>query len=318
MLKFAVLEVTDKCNLRCKHCYGGFTGNTFLSSKEKSIVLDNLKDVGCERVTLSGGEPFLADIDLFDFAKQFKENNIKVGVVTNGTLITNYPAAMYSVFDYIQISLDGSKKIHEMIRGVGTFDKAVESGKYLKASGHNVAFQITINHINQYSFNETFDIAKNLGIQLSVERTSRTGNASKMENIDYANYQNILKTIVDEKLLSSDPLVNATACKMASITPPQDIIRGCSAGKDGIAISSNLDVYPCVRLRIQGLGNLKNEKLSAILDGYHCRIINDRSRLKGKCGCCKMKYICGGCRADAWIEYNDYLEEDKGCLYDFE
>lgn len=316
MLDFAVLEVTDKCNLRCKHCYGG-GGNKFLSTEDKKIVLKNLKDVGCRRVTLSGGEPFLSGMDLFELAKQFKSNNIEVGVVTNGTLITMYAPEMYSVFDYIQISLDGPKTIHEKIRGLGTFDKAIKSAKYLRDSGHNVAFQITINNVNQYSFTETFNIAKNMGIKLSVERTSRIGNASKMGNIDYGNYKKILKIIVDEKLLSSDPLVNATACKMASIFPPRDIIKGCSAGKCGIAISSNLDVYPCVRLRIPVLGNLRNETLSKILKTQHCKNISNRDKLKGKCGKCKLKYICGGCRADAWIEYNDYLEEDIGCLYNF-
>ncbi|MEO0253650.1 MAG: radical SAM/SPASM domain-containing protein, partial [candidate division WOR-3 bacterium] len=42
--------------------------------------------------------------------------------------------------------------------------------------------------------------------------------------------------------------------------------------------------------------------------------LRDTDLLKGKCGKCKYKKICGGSRARAYAIYEDYLEEDPFCV----
>ncbi|MCL2431669.1 radical SAM protein [Candidatus Bathycorpusculum sp.] len=312
MIDFAVLEITDKCNLRCKHCYGEFTGSCVLTMSDIELVLNNLLSLNCKRVTLSGGEPFLVK-EIFEFAKMFKDKGMQVGVVTNGTVVSQYSKDNFDVFDYIQISVDGSKEIHEKIRGNGTFDRAIDSIKVLKEYNLNLAMQITINHLNQYCFEDVLELSKMLGVRLSVERVSHSGNAKNVGRININNYKNIIKRIVDEKLLSSDPLVNAEICERYSIVP-NDVIRGCSAGHGGIAIDCDLNVFPCVRLRIN-MGNLYKNTIQKILVSSIYKNIGNREKLTGNCGVCKYKFVCGGCRADAWSEYKDYHCQDTCCLY---
>jgi MoaA/NifB/PqqE/SkfB family radical SAM enzyme len=46
--------------------------------------------------------------------------------------------------------------------------------------------------------------------------------------------------------------------------------------------------------------------------------LRDRDNLKGRCGHCTYKYICGGCRARAYAYYGDYLAPDPGCIRELE
>jgi len=312
MLDFAVVEVTDQCNLRCKHCYDIFDGHHRITLEDEDMIIRNLKETKCKRVTLSGGEPLLIGENLFLFANKIKTQGIEVVMVTNGTLVEKYPPSFYRVFEHIQISLDGPEKIHEVIRGKGTYQKAIKAAEYLKAAEIKVSFQITINSMNQYSFYEVMEIAESQDVKLSVERVSHTGRAEEFEEIDYDNYKQILLSVMEKKLLTSDPLLNGFICEKYKFTPEKSMVKGCSAGRGGICISSKLNVYPCVRMRIN-CGNLNEDSLSNILDHTIYSKLGDRDALKGKCGKCQYKYICGGCRADAWLTTNDFFEEDRAC-----
>lgn len=313
MLDFAVVEITNQCNLKCKHCYDVFTGGRQLSEEDQTMIIENLVAEKCKRVTISGGEPLVVGENVFKFAQKIKDKGMKVVMVTNGTLVKKFPLSYYKVFDHIQISLDGPKEVHEQIRGKGTFDKTIEAMEFLKQAEVGLSFQITINSFNQYLFDETLDIATKLGVGFSVERVSHTGRAKDIEEIDYDNYKQILLKVVNNKLLTSDPLLNGVICEKFRIEPNNDVVRGCSAGRGGICISSNLDIYPCVRLR-KKCGNLQEQTLTSILENSIYSELGNREKLTGKCGQCKYKYICGGCRADAWLANGEYFSEDKGCV----
>ena len=313
MLEFAVVEVTDQCNLKCKHCYDVFTGSHSISRQEEDLIIKNLQSVFCKRVTLSGGEPLIVGKNLFTFAQRLKEKDMKVVVVTNGTLVNSFAADLFDVFEYVQISLDGPKSIHETIRGKGTFDRAIDACKYLRQAGIDVSFQMTINKINQYYFDEVVDIANSVGALVSVERISHTGRAHEFDNIDYNNYKNILHTVIEKKMQTSDPMVNALICSKYNIVLDKHSIRGCTAGRGGIGISANLDVFPCVRMR-HPLGNLRSESMGDILKHPIYSQLGDRYALQGKCGLCKYKFVCGGCRAAAWLTTGHYTATDCACL----
>ena len=72
-------------------------------------------------------------------------------------------------------------------------------------------------------------------------------------------------------------------------------------------------VYPCSFIKIE-LGDLRKQKLSEILIHADKKIpFTDRNKLKGKCGDCDIKYLCGGCRARAYYKHSDYCGEDPYC-----
>lgn len=296
MIEFAVIELTDKCNLRCKHCYGSFSDGKTLSDDDIDIIINELKQNRCKRVTLSGGEPCILGERLFRIANKFKSEGFEVALVTNGTMIYS-DIEKFGCFDIVQVSIDGPEEIHDLIRGHGTFSKSISGILKLKKSVRKVFAQITINSINQYSFFETLDFLDKLDIELSVERVSLTGRASELDEIDFVNYDKILKKVAERGLMSSDPMLNAKICSINKIIPPQSFKIGCSAVVRGIAIDTNLNVLPCVRIRTS-IGNLINTHLSEILISEESKYFIESKNRSKWCGECIYENICGGCKAD--------------------
>ena len=95
------------------------------------------------------------------------------------------------------------------------------------------------------------------------------------------------------------------------ITSNDAIWKGCGACATSLTILPNGDIVPCAFLDLV-CGNIKKQEVSKAWNSEIFKNIRE-SNLKGKCGKCKYKFLCKGCRALPYIKNNDYLGEDKGC-----
>lgn len=93
-------------------------------------------------------------------------------------------------------------------------------------------------------------------------------------------------------------------------------IGSCGAGRFYMAIDGKGNIYPCEYFCDLKIANIRDDLDTMWLNNVILLKLRNRSLLKGKCGCCESKYICGGCRKRAFAENNDYLAEDKNCLKD--
>jgi len=127
-----------KCNLRCKMCsLWGEEGLclTYPQMLEEELSLDELKRIVdgfasyYPSVILFGGEPLLYK-DWYELSKYIKKKKLRCHLPTNGTLLEENAYRVVETMDNIDLSLDGTKEIHDEIRGVkGTFDKAISGIK---------------------------------------------------------------------------------------------------------------------------------------------------------------------------------------------
>lgn len=106
--------------------------------------------------------------------------------------------------------------------------------------------------------------------------------------------------------------------KQNFIDNPKDSIGrsiGITAGKGFMFVSHTGEVYPSGFLPESG-GNIKNGKITNIYKNsdLFCSL-RDSDKLKGKCGVCKFKHICGGSRSRAYAYTNDPLKSDPLCKY---
>lgn len=110
-----------------------------LPTRKALTAIDEVCNLGVPFFDLSGGEPLLRK-DLSILAKKASSYGCLISMNTNGTLLKSSRASeIADTFDAVVISLDGPKKIHDKIRGVaGTYDKAIEAIKLLKARGVRV------------------------------------------------------------------------------------------------------------------------------------------------------------------------------------
>ncbi len=121
------IEITEACNLNCKHCYLGDKKPKHMDIKTFTCILQTCKDKGVKVIEYSGGEPLLHP-EFEKFVSLGKEMGFFQMLFTNGMLRANP-----KYFDIIQVSIDGTKEHHEKIRGKeGIFEKILENLEFYK------------------------------------------------------------------------------------------------------------------------------------------------------------------------------------------
>lgn len=148
--------VTDKCNLKCKHCSVNNITSVIYPYAQIQSEMRQLYDMGIRILFFCGGETFLWQDsgkclrDLVIEAKQM--GFLIVNVVTNGTHPIDLPEA-----DLILLSLDGDRERHNMIRGE-TFDTIMAN--IAKATADNICFYMAVNQINKGAVKEVCALAR--------------------------------------------------------------------------------------------------------------------------------------------------------------
>ncbi len=117
----AIVDVTDRCNLRCKHCFY-YREEHESEEMEADEFLEGLRTLKDRHNILSmgwcGGEPLYRRDVVLEGAKMFPMNQL----YTNGTLPLPVAPNLQPF-----VSLDGTREIHDSVRGKGTYDKIMEN-----------------------------------------------------------------------------------------------------------------------------------------------------------------------------------------------
>jgi radical SAM protein with 4Fe4S-binding SPASM domain len=344
-----VWDFTHKCNLSCKHCYSnaGVASQKELTTEEALNVVDQLADFGVTALAFSGGEP-LSREDFLEVASHAVQKGLYVSVATNGTLLTkeNVKKLKQAKINYVEVSIDGATaKTHDSFRGVsGAFDKAVAGLKNCVEADLCACIATTATKSNLADMPGILDLAEEIGAErFTYFNFIPTGRGKELYNQDLSpeEREKLMLYLLDRMSKGYKVTILTTAPQLARVAlqcqgvgkemtmsmahmqtvkvskkavPLADFIGGCGAGRLYCSLSPEGDVHPCVFLPIN-VGNLKSEKFGDIwLNSKLFNILRDRSNLKGICGKCDFKYVCGGCRARASAYNNDdFLASDPGC-----
>jgi len=325
---------TDRCNLRCEHCWINpkFYSSGFKSIKKsddeldvkeiEQIVKQSLK-LGLKSIKLTGGEPFLRS-DIYDIINLLKKYKLIINIETNGTLLTKMDINFLkkAKIDHISISLDGvTRTTHESIRGVdGSFERALNAIEMLACTRIPVEIIMSILSNNIKEFPLLFREAKRMGIrELKLNTIIPTGRGKLLYKKGLVpDIYSLLQFNKDiENTYSSDKNILVHL----SIPPAFKSIN--TLRKEGntnckilniLGILSNGDISICGIGRIEKpliLGNVKKNNLEDIWRN-HPFLNYLRSKLplslNGICNRCVLKGSCVGfCRANAFSVSGDIL-----------
>ena len=324
--------ITDKCNLKCSFCSknADFANSRFMDpSFIDKTIKDALKWADIKIINLTGGEALLHP-KLDDILSIIDSYGLQARINTNGTLFNDKMINMLNKHNakMFTISLDSSDaKKHDTIRGIdGAFNKTVEGIKRGVKKGYKIFVKATVSDENVDDIYDLMKFVDDLGIYgFSFGRTIPVGRG---ETYNYAT-KDFLKKYFDMgrktseyaltsklEFLIDDPLRFKFDCRSKKLLEQNDISElwgGCSAGCNFLYVNMDLDVLSCPVL-LEPCGNLKNNTLEEIWKNSN-QLMEFRTRihLKGKCGKCQYKNICGGCRAYALAITNDSLGEDAFC-----
>lgn len=310
----AVIEVTNQCNLRCKHCYGEFFGDSNLSARKFKIIAKELKENGVEIVYITGGEPLLLGNILLNYFNILHRKGINdVRLLTNGILIEEIENRVFLPWSRIQVSLDGLEKRHNYIRGDNTFIKTLRGIKKLKRLGKKVDVMFTINNINFRDYKLLYELCKSESLNFAIEIYTKNKSTQRLDSITEKQYKEILNFCLINNIPCNDPLLNVVNKKKRETLLKQKEICGCLAGISAITIDAEGNVFPCPRIR-KKMGNIFMQKLNNIILKSSFVKKNTSRNFSGKCGKCRYKYICGGCRALAYSLSGNIFGENSYCF----
>lgn len=308
-------HITERCNLRCKHCYmeENFLKNE-LPLKKLFEVLDNYLKLIRKwkmpkqktRISITGGEPLIRK-DFFKFLEkcyQYKDLT-KYGILTNGTLINNEIVKRFKKLevDYVQVSLEGMETNNDYIRGKGTFKKITKAVEILVKGGINVGISVTMTKKNKGDVKSLVKLAKELGATtLGLRRFVPIGSGKGVKDLmlsaqDVKRLYLYMVEIVEKnkKLLKSKSKLRiGMGCEDGILAQEGYSVNGCVAGYSSVTILPNGDVYPCRKLPIY-VGNVPDQSLEDIFyNSKEMQKLRDPGNLNEKCKNCPYSDECKG------------------------
>jgi len=337
-------NVTRECNLKCSHCYINAAEGKLqneLTTQEGKNLIDQISEVSHPLLILSGGEPLMRS-DIFELIEYGSSKGLKMGLGSNGSLIDDQVARKLKKAGIatVSISIDSNiPKQHDEFRGVeGAWEKAVNACKALQKNNVLVQVNTTLTHENYDQIDAIMTLAEEIGVEnFHLFFLVPTGRATKLTDISPQKYEDMItKTFakVSKHTLNVRPSCAPQFMRIAKGMglDMRQWIRGCIAGMYYCRIYPNGDVTPCPYLPIK-LGNVREQSFKDIwFNSPVFKALRNPDCLKGKCGKCEYRQLCGGCRARAYglsadfIDYcgdlhlpaeakSDYLTEDPWCVY---
>jgi radical SAM protein with 4Fe4S-binding SPASM domain len=162
-LRYLELQITDRCNLKCGHCYIGKPGNNEISPDKIKIVLDEFKEMQGLRLLITGGEPLMHS-HISEINSLLPEYNFRKILFTNGLLLNEKVLKGLNV-DEIQFSVDGMERGHEAIRGKGTYKIVMNRIHEAIDAGITVSVATMVHGKNLDEFDEMDDLFRKIGIK---------------------------------------------------------------------------------------------------------------------------------------------------------
>ncbi len=344
------IDITNRCNLRCKHCYyytsEAETQNE-LSTDEWLRFFEELNRCAVMSIKFGGGEPFIRE-DFREIINGVVNNRMRFEVLSNGTLIDDAWArflASTGRCNYIQVSIDGSgADIHDRLRGKGSFSRAVEGIEHLRKHNISVAVRVIINRHNLDDLDATAKfLLEDLGLGgFSTNAASHMGLCRSYHDDVQLSVEDRTKAMrkmvaLQEKYpgcisANAGPLAEAkhfTEMEQArkdglESMPNGGFLTSCGCIFNSLAIRSDGVIVPCNLLSHLEMGRVNQDSLEEIWHN-HPILQSMRSRREVPLGsfdyckgCAYIQYCRGSCPALAYTAFGtiDHPSPD-GCLKRF-
>lgn len=328
MVKRFILQwhLSENCNLKCLHCYQENHKPVQLSFSELEKIylqykelLATLKMKG--HINITGGEP-LCNPHFYKILEMIKKdsNIITFSILSNGTLITKDIAKKIKSYnpEYVQVSLEGGKKMNDYIRGEGTYKKIAEGIKNLRSENIYTSISFTATKLNYKEFPKVIKYARKYDVNnvWSDRYIPLGGSEDKELSMNFEQTREYLDIMFKERKKLINKKKNNTSISMyraLQFQKTNDFAYGCTAGETLLTVMENGDLVPCRRMPII-LGNLlEDNMLKLYKDSQILKKIRE-NKIPDDCKQCEHSEMChGGLKCLTYAMYKDLNHKDYGC-----
>jgi radical SAM protein len=347
-----IWETTQACDLACLHCRASAVPRRDpreLSTDEAKQLVDTIRRFGRPLLVLTGGDP-LKRPDAVEIVRYGVDAGLRVALTPSGTPLMT-PEVLAALHDAgmsrLAVSLDGATaERHDGFRGVaGSFDWTIRMLETARSLGLSTQINTTISRHNLDDLERLIALMTRLDIALwSVFFIVPVGRARPADLTTAEEFEEVFDRLYDlSKSAPFDIKTTAAPHYRRVITqrqrderragtreaPPVPLTagvgfslpdgvgraKGVNDGDGFVFVSHRGDIYPSGFLPLKS-GNVRTDDLVEVYRTHELfRALRDRDRLKGKCGACEFKSVCGGSRARAYAMTGDPLEADPLCAY---
>lgn len=321
-----IWETTRACDLVCAHCRASAQPHRHpleLSTAEARRLIDEAAEMGTRLFVFTGGDP-LKRPDLYDLIRHAAERGLHPSVTPSATpLLTaeRIRAVAAAGAEAVALSLDGDEPaLHDAFRGwSGSFARTLEAARAVRAAGLRLQINTTVTRLNWRRLDRIARLVAELGAgRWSVFFLVPTGRGAALEPLRAAEHEAVYRWLADleGRVPFAIKTTEAPAYRRVLVErgrPPRPAVGD---GRGFCFVAHTGAVYPSGFLPLAA-GNIRTGSLTRIYrDSPLFRALRDPGRLKGKCGRCPFRQLCGGSRARAYAMTGDPLAEEPTCAYD--
>lgn len=325
-------HITERCNLRCQHCYQQSYQRDELNFEQLLQILAQFKALlrafsarsqqTCYgHITVTGGEPFVRK-DFLELLTIFAAHAkwFSFAILTNGSFIDQTMAKRLCLLNprFVQVSLEGTPSTHDRIRGKGNFAQTVAAIQQLKRVNIPTLISFTAHRENFAEFPYIAQLGKRLKVdKVWADRLIPTGQGAEMLSLSPTETQTFFKLM--QRCQPKKWLRWLQPTQIGMQRALQFLVAGgqpyyCKAGDSLLTVQSNGDLYPCRRMPIK-IGNLQQKTLLQLYDQHPLlNKLRDREQIQGVCQQCLYAKLCrGGLKCLSYAMTGDPFQPDPGC-----
>jgi len=320
------LELTDVCNVKCRHCYNFWREEgdqtSFLTRDELDRFIDIFVDAGIFHVVLTGGEPF-TNFEVLEYGiKKLLANNISVSCNSN-LMLNNEVRSKRLVdagLDHILTSLNSHdpETNDYMVHQKGAYKKIINGIEVAVKNGIRISVNMIVSEKNKDHVYKTAKLCHNLGCQkIFGTRTVPSVNESKdgetefhlLRNDAIHTLEQLVKAKEDTGIMIGT-LVSYPLCFLSDLERYKDFVgRGCPAQRGQvIGINANGESHACVH-ESESYGNIFDIGIYKVYENMQ-KWHNGSYKYNGCDGCRYIDVCQSGCRLFARAYFGSLDQKD--------
>lgn len=333
-------ELTRACDLLCRHCRACAQRERYiheLNTEQSRALLSQIATFPKPPVLIfTGGDPMKRS-DVYDLVEHAGNVGLTTAMTPSATPLVTREALKRlkdAGVSRLAISLDGLRQTHDSFRGVpGSFERTMEIISDIREIGLPLQINTTITRHNFGQIDCLANLVASIGAVLwSVFFLVPVGRGLAEERIEPAEYEIVFEKLFRHSLTQPYGIKTTEAPQYRRFVleregdprrqpegmSPGRIHRaplGVNDGKGSLFVSHTGAIYPTGFLPIK-CGKFPEDSVVEVYQNSPVFLaLRDSEKLKGKCGRCEYRTICGGSRARAYAITRDLLAAEPDCLY---
>lgn len=335
-LSLLAINLTQRCNLACEHCYLDATtlrdgSDDELSTSEVCKLLDDIADMdNGTMVVLTGGEP-LARRDIERIVQYGATKQLAMVLGTNGALLTGERTKALKEAGLMGagISVDSlDPSFHDRFRGQrGSWQKTMNGIENCRQIGLSFQLHFSITDGNAHELADMIEFARLSEARvLNIFFLVCTGRGESFSDISPLRYEKCLEEIIEAQNTHEDLIIRARCAphfkRVAHQLAPDSPLNlisgregdGCIAGIHYARVTHDGKVTACPYIDT-AVGQIRQQDFRQIWSESNDFLSLREPQLNGRCGRCEYQQLCGGCRARPVAAGKGLMDEDTFCSY---